>query len=97
MLIAFLQGPTQALYVAALCVVIQQVEGNLLMPLVQRWAVALPPVLGITAGVAFGLLFGIVGLILATPFNVVAMALVQKLYVEGFLEREATRTPAGAA
>ena len=36
MLLAFTQGPAQALYVAGLCVVIQQVEGNLLMRFVQR-------------------------------------------------------------
>ncbi|EWS63705.1 hypothetical protein Y695_03063 [Hydrogenophaga sp. T4] len=47
-LLAFMQGPELALYVAILCVVIQQIEGNLLMPVVQRWAVELPPVLGIT-------------------------------------------------
>ena len=85
-LIAFMEGPTQALYVAGLCLVIQQIEGNLLMPFVQRWAVELPPVLGITAAVIFGLLFGLAGVILATPLMVVAMVLVQKLYVEGVLE-----------
>jgi predicted PurR-regulated permease PerM len=90
-LLAFTQGPTQALYVAGLCVAIQQVEGNLLMPAVQRWAVALPPVLGITAAVIFGLLFGLPGVVLATPLMVVAMVLVQKLYVEGVLE--GPRTP----
>jgi predicted PurR-regulated permease PerM len=87
-LLAFTQGPTQALYVLGLCVAIQQVEGNLLMPWVQRWAVELPPVLGITAAVIFGLLFGLPGVILATPLMVVAMVLVQTLYVEGMLEAE---------
>lgn len=95
-LLAFTQGPTQALYVAGLSVAIQQVEGNLLMPWVQRWAVELPPVLGITAAVIFGLLFGLPGVILATPLMVVVMVLVQKLYVESLLESteeaaEATR------
>ena len=85
-LIAFMEGPTQALYVAGLVVAIQQVEGNFLMPFVQRWAVELPPVLGIMAAVIFGLLFGLAGVILATPLMVVAMVLVRKLYVEGVLE-----------
>jgi predicted PurR-regulated permease PerM len=85
-LLAFMQGPEQALYVAGLCVLIQQIEGNLLMPLVQRWAVELPPVLGITAAVIFGLLFGLPGVIFASPLMVVAMVLVRKLYVEGVLE-----------
>lgn len=85
-LMAFMQGPTQALYVAGLCLAIQQIEGDLLMPFVQRWAVELPPVLGITAAVIFGLLFGLPGVILATPLMVVAMVLVKKLYVESVLE-----------
>lgn len=88
-LLAFTQGPTQALYVAGLCVAIQQIEGNLLMPSVQRWAVELPPVLGITAAVIFGLLFGLPGVIFATPLMVVVMVLVQKLYVEAVLEAPA--------
>lgn len=95
-LIAFLQGPTQAMYVAGLCVLIQQIEGNLLMPFVQRWAVALPPVLGIMAAVVFGLLFGIVGIVFATPLMVVAMVLVRKLYIEGVLEANSTTTPPAA-
>lgn len=93
-LLAFMQGPTQALYVVGLSVAIQQIEGNLLMPWVQRWAVELPPVLGITAAVIFGLLFGLPGVILATPLMVVAMVLVQKLYVEGLLEAKEERSEA---
>jgi predicted PurR-regulated permease PerM len=85
-LLAFMQGPQQALYVAGLCVAIQQVEGNLLMPFVQRWAVNLPAVLGISAAVIFGLLFGLPGVILATPLMVVLIVLIEKLYVEAVLE-----------
>jgi predicted PurR-regulated permease PerM len=89
-LLAFMEGPQQALYVAGLCIVIQQVEGNLLMPFVQRWAVNLPAVLGIVAAVIFGLLFGLAGVILATPLMVVLMVLVERLYVEAVLEAEPT-------
>lgn len=95
-LLAFMEGPTQALYVAGLCVMIQQIEGNLLMPFVQRWAVELPPVLGITAAIIFALLFGLAGVIFATPLMVVVMVLVQKLYVEGILE-SSPMEPAPAA
>ena len=89
-LFAFTLGPQQALYVAILAVAIQQIEGHLLMPFVQRWAVSLPPVLGIMAGVVFGLLFGIVGLIFATPLMVVVIVLVRELYIERFLEGRTT-------
>lgn len=85
-LLGFMQGPETALYVLILAVVIQQVEGNVLMPFVQRWAVDLPPVLGIAAAVMFGVLFGLLGVFLATPAMVVLMVVVQRLYVEGVLE-----------
>lgn len=91
-MLAFVDGPEKALYVAILCLAIQQVEGNVLMPLVQRWAVELPPVLGITAAVIFGILFGIIGVLFATPLMVVVMVLVQKLYIEAFLESAGDRS-----
>jgi predicted PurR-regulated permease PerM len=85
-LLAFTEGPQQALNVALLCFAIQQVEGNVLMPFVQRWAVELPPVLGLTSVLVFGLLFGLMGVLFATPLMVVLMILVQRLYVEDLLE-----------
>ncbi len=87
-LLGFMQGPETALYVAVLAVAIQQVEGNVLMPFVQRWAVDLPPVLGIAAAVIFGILFGLMGVLLATPAMVVVIVLVQRLYIEGVLEAD---------
>ncbi|SOZ38431.1 AI-2E family transporter [Cupriavidus neocaledonicus] len=85
-LLAFMEGPQAALYVALLCVGIQQIEGHLLMPMVQKWAVQLPPVLSILSAVVFGALFGIVGVLFATPMMVVAMTIVRTLYVDNFLE-----------
>lgn len=85
-LLAFMQGPQTALYVVILAVAIQQVEGNVLMPFVQRWAVDLPPVLGIAAAVMFGVLFGLMGVLLAMPAMVVLMVLVERLYIKGVLE-----------
>ncbi|MCK7499036.1 MAG: AI-2E family transporter [Comamonadaceae bacterium] len=86
-MVAFIDSPQTAAWVALICVVIQQIEGNALMPLIQRRIVSLPPVLGILAAVVFGVLFGIVGVFFATPLMIVAMILVQSLYVEDFLER----------
>ena len=87
-LLAFAQGPQQALYVGIFFLIIQQLEGNLVIPLVQRWAVQLPPVLSLLAVVVFGTLFGVEGVVLGTPLMVVAITLVKKLYVEGHLEVE---------
>lgn len=85
-LVAFVQGPQAALYVALLFTAVQQIEGNLLIPLVQRWAVRLPPVLGVAAVIVFGSLFGLPGVLFGTPLMVVAMVLVRKLYIEQMLE-----------
>ncbi|MBR0654494.1 AI-2E family transporter [Plastoroseomonas arctica] len=81
-LFAFTDSPSRALYVGILCLVVQQLEGYVITPFIQRWAVALPPVLGLMAVVIFGLLFGALGILLATPMMVVLMILVETLYVE---------------
>lgn len=86
-LVAFAQGPQQALVVALVFLAIQQLEGNVLVPMVQRWAVALPPALVVISVLMFGTLFGIAGVLLATPLAVVTMVLVQRLYVEDTLEK----------
>jgi predicted PurR-regulated permease PerM len=85
-LLAFATGPQTALYVVMLYVAVQQIESNILTPVIQRWAVELPPVIALLSIVACGLLFGVMGVIFATPMAVVIMAMVQHLYVEDTLE-----------
>ncbi|TVQ34062.1 MAG: AI-2E family transporter [Wenzhouxiangella sp.] len=63
-------------------IVIQSIEGNVLVPMIQQKAVDLAPALLISVQVLLGLIFGVVGLILAAPLTIVAMILVQKLWVE---------------
>ena len=89
-LLALLQGPTTALYVAALYTVVQQLEGNVVYPLVQQWAVHVPAVLLLFSLIGFGMLFGIVGVIFAAPLTVVTYVLVKRLYVQEALK---TKTP----
>lgn len=84
-LFALTQGPRDALYVLILFIVIQQLEGNVIMPLIQRRAAGLPPVMTIFGVIGFGVLFGLPGLLVAAPLMVVAMVLVQRLYIEGVL------------
>ncbi len=87
-LVAFVQGPQAALYVALLFVVIQQIESSLLVPLIQRWAVHLPPVMAVGAVIVFGGLFGLPGVVFGTPLMVIAMVLVRELYIEQTLEQD---------
>jgi predicted PurR-regulated permease PerM len=92
-LLSFSQGPEMALYVTIIYIAVQQIESNIITPLVQRWAVRLPPVIGLLAIVACGLLFGVLGVVFAMPIAVVVMVLVKKLYVEDTLERRAPVDP----
>jgi predicted PurR-regulated permease PerM len=84
-LIALTQNPTQALYVAILYLIIQTLEGFVLTPLVQQKAIALPPVLVISAQLLLGILFGFLGVLLAVPIVAVAFVLIKMLYVEDTL------------
>lgn len=88
LLLALTVSPTAALWTGALYLVVQQIEGNLLSPLIQQRAVDLPPALLLFALLGVGSLFGAVGVILAAPLTVVAYVLVKRLYV-----REALDTP----
>ncbi|MBU3028809.1 AI-2E family transporter [Paracoccus marinaquae] len=79
------QGPDLAVQVALLFIIVQQVEGNILMPMIQSRAVELPPVLTMLAILAFSALFGFAGVLLATPLLVVTMILVRRIYIEDVL------------
>jgi predicted PurR-regulated permease PerM len=81
-LIAFSQSPQLGLYAALVYLGVQFVEGNIVMPLAQKWAVSVPPALSLLGIVAFGLVFGVIGVLFAMPLLVVTMVLVQKLYIE---------------
>lgn len=90
-LLAFTVGPETAAYALLVYVLVQQIESNLLTPLVQRWAVELPPVVALLSIVVCGLLFGVPGVIFATPIAVVTLAMVKHLYVEDTLEQRPAR------
>lgn len=89
-LLALVAGPETALWTLALYVGVQQFESYLLQPLVQQYAVDLPPVVLLFSLIGFGMLFGIIGIILAAPLTVVSYVLVKRLYVR---EALGTKTP----
>jgi len=92
LLIALAEGWQVALWTLLLYVAIQQVESNVITPLVQRQAVSLPPAVTLFAVVAFGLLFGPLGVLFATPLAVVVMVAVKTLWVREALG-EPTEVP----
>lgn len=85
-LLALSKGPTLAFYAAIVYAVALTIEGNITQPLLQRWAVSLSPVLNLLAIVAFGIIFGAWGAVLATPMAVALTVLVRMAYVEDMLE-----------
>ena len=87
-LISFTVGPEQALWVGLLYLGIQQIESNILQPMVQKWAVELPPVIAIGAAVGFAFVFGLIGIVFAVPLALVVMVLVGKLYMEDALDED---------
>lgn len=85
-LLALIDNPTTALYVAGLYLGIQIMESYLIIPLVQKKAVELPPALTLLAVVLMGILVGGIGIMLATPLTVVVIVLVKMLYVRDTLD-----------
>jgi predicted PurR-regulated permease PerM len=77
----FLDGPEKAVYVALAYVVIQQLEANLVYPLLMKKGLELPPVLTIVAQGVLSLVFGFLGLLVAVPMLAAAMVPIKMLYV----------------
>jgi predicted PurR-regulated permease PerM len=91
-LIAFTVDGNTVLWTILAFVVIQQIEGNVIFPIVERRVVAVPPALALFAIVAAGAIFGTLGVIFGFPLAVVAFVLVKKLYVRETLG-ESTPVP----
>lgn len=87
-LLALPEGPRLALWVVVVYLIVQLLETHLITPLVQKEAVYLPPVLLIAGQLVLGVLFGFLGVFLATPFMVATVVAVQVLYLEGTLGEE---------
>lgn len=77
----FLDGPEKALYVTLAYIVIQQVEANLLYPLLMKKGLELPPVLTIFTQGVMSLVFGFVGLLVAVPMLAAVIVPIKMLYV----------------
>ena len=85
LLVAFLESPQLALYVFILYMVIQNVEANVIMPIVFHRTSQIPPALGVVSQILFGSLLGFLGFVLAVPLMAVILQSVKMLYVEDIL------------
>ncbi|MDJ0388425.1 AI-2E family transporter [Roseomonas sp. E05] len=88
LLLGLSDGLSGLLTVAGVYLAVQTVESYLVTPYVQRRSVDLPQAATIVALVGFGLLYGFLGMMLATPMAAVLLMLVNRLYVTDYLERE---------
>jgi predicted PurR-regulated permease PerM len=63
-------GGEITLWTLLLYLAVQQLEGNVISPAIMRRTVHLPPAVTLFSVVAFGVLFGPLGVLLAAPLSV---------------------------
>jgi predicted PurR-regulated permease PerM len=78
----FLDSPEKALSVTIAYIAIQQTEGQVLIPMLMKGGIDLPPVLTILAQAVMAMLFGFLGLMTAVPLLAAIMVPLRILYVE---------------
>ena len=78
----FVDSPEKALTVALVSVAIQFAENHLLIPILMKESVDLPPALTIFAQALMALIFGFPGLLVAVPLLAVITVTVKMLYVQ---------------
>lgn len=79
--IALLDSPQKALYVLILYLVMQQLEGNVITPLLLEKRLDIPPVLTVLTVAALGVVFGVVGMLIAEPLLAAVLVTTKMLYV----------------
>jgi predicted PurR-regulated permease PerM len=93
LLMALLVSPWHVLAVAGLYTGLHILEGYVLLPLVQRRSVLLPPALTLVSQVLLGGLLGLMGLFVAAPLTVTGVVLMKMLYVEDTLGDQGVNVP----
>jgi predicted PurR-regulated permease PerM len=93
-LLALTDSPGKALLVLAVYVVVQQIEGNVIVPVVMSRTMRLHPAVIAVGVVMVGALFGVVGLFVAVPLIATSVILVEELWVRRVEEPNARDGPA---
>jgi predicted PurR-regulated permease PerM len=84
-LVGFSVRPMLALWVVIVYLAVHGLEGYVISPLIQEEAVSIPPALLLSVQIIMASIFGIFGILFATPITVVVIVLFQTLYVRGAL------------
>lgn len=79
--VALVDSPQKALWVVALYIVLQQLEGNVITPLLLEKRLDIPPVLTVFSVAALGMVFGVIGMLIAEPLLAVILVTTKILYV----------------
>jgi predicted PurR-regulated permease PerM len=78
----FLDSPEKALLIAAVYMGIQFLENHILIPLLMKGGMDLPPALTVITQALLALVFGFLGLMVAVPLLATVLVIVQVLYVQ---------------
>ena len=80
--IALVDSPQKALGVLILYIIVQQLEGNVITPLLLEKKLDIPPVLTVVGVAAMGMVFGVLGMLIAEPLLAAVLVATKMLYVE---------------
>ena len=86
MAIALLEAPWKSVAVLILYIIIQQVESNILTPIVMAQQVSLLPAVTLLSQVFFATFFGFLGLFLALPLTVVGQIWFKEVIIKDILD-----------
>lgn len=87
-LVTFLDSPSLAIAVLVAVIAIQQLESNLITPLVMSKAAEVHPFITVFAIFLFGALFGFLGILLALPLVLLLWTMVEVLWVERAIDTD---------
>jgi predicted PurR-regulated permease PerM len=93
LIIAFSQESSILWWTLVVVVAVQQLENNVLMPLLASRNISIPPALAMFAIVAMGIMFGPLGLLLGFPLSVAFYIIVKRLYVHDALGKPVEELP----
>jgi predicted PurR-regulated permease PerM len=77
----FLVSPEKALAVAIAFTMVEMVEGHVLIPMLMKRGMNLPPLITILSQALMGVVFGFLGLLVAVPLVAAVLTAVKMLYV----------------
>ncbi|MCC9623334.1 AI-2E family transporter [Thalassospira sp. MA62] len=99
-IVAFIQDPIKVLWVIVVIIIVQQIESNVISPLIQGKSLKVHPLTIIIVLLVAGNLAGIIGMLIAVPFYAVAKTVVQnivRIYKlrerEHYLDKEEPESP----